>query len=116
MIDCTDLDRSSRFWSGLLQLSETGRFEEYRFFEDVLPGCRLVLQQVAEVTADKSPIHFDLQPVDHVSFVDRALQLGGTLVAEVENEAYGLVVLGDPDGNEFCVNRRMSGLLENPAR
>ena len=40
--------------------------------------------------------------------------MGGTIVADVEKEHCSLVVLSDPDGNEFCVNRRMSVALENP--
>ena len=78
----------------------------------VLPGCDLVLQLVDGVTADKSPVHFDIKgsgSEDYEEIVAQAERLGGTIVETVTEDEYTLVVMADPDGNEFCINRVPSG-------
>ena len=78
----------------------------------VLPRCDLVLQLVDGVTADKSPVHFDIQgsgSEDFEKIVAQAERLGGRIVETVTEDEYTLTVMADPDGNEFCVNRVPSG-------
>ena len=108
MIDSIDVEASVRFWSGVLGLDETHRFEEYVFLEDVVPGTHLAIQSVDEVPSAKSPIHFDIEPADFSRFEERVLGLGGTRVERVQTEHYDLVVMADPSGNVFCVNRSTS--------
>lgn len=112
VVDCTDIEASARFWGTLLGMEVAGRFEEYLFFEDFTPGLRLTLQQVDRVTPDKTPVHFDLVPDDGPAFLAFAAELGATRIAEVDHPEYRLVVLADPDGNEFCVDLETSDLLE----
>lgn len=112
VIDCLDLERSARFWGSLLGLRPGRRLDHYLFMGSVLPGCELVLQRVDHVPTDKSPIHFDIggsDLADHETIVALAERLGGTIVRSVEEAGYTLVVMTDPDGNEFCVNRLRSG-------
>ena len=113
VIDCLDLDRSARFWGPLLGLQPARRLDNYLFMGAAAPGCDLVLQQVEGVTTDKAPIHFDIEgpgPGDFERILARAEQLGGTIVKHVDEAEYTLAVMTDPDGNEFCVNRRLSDL------
>lgn len=113
VVDCLDLDRSAGFWGPLLGLAPERRLDKYLFMGSALPGCDLVLQLVDRVTADKSPIHFDIQGSELEDFekiVARAERLGGTIVATVAEDGYTLTVMADPDGNEFCVNRVPSWL------
>ena len=108
VIDCLDLDRSAAFWGSLLGLAPGRRLDNYLFMGPVLPGCDLVLQQVDRVTADKSPIHFDIEgskEEDYDMILARLVGLGGRIVATVTEAEYELTVMADPDGNEFCVNR-----------
>ena len=108
VIDCLDLDRSSAFWGSLLGLAPGRRLDNYLFMGPVLPGCELVLQQVDRVTADKSPVHFDIEGSNEEDFdmiLSRSVRLGGRIVETVEEAEYTLTVMADPDGNEFCVNR-----------
>ncbi len=108
VIDCVDHERSARFWGGLLGLQPEQRMDNYLFMGSVLPGCDLVLQQVDRVTGGKSPIHFDLEgqdPSDYDRIIARARQLGGAILGEVEEAGYTLMVMADPDGNEFCVDQ-----------
>lgn len=110
--DCLDLDRSARFWGPLLGLQPSGKLDNYLFMGSVRPGCDLVLQLVDRVTTDKSPVHFDIEAAaseDFDKIVERAGRLGGTIVETVEEPEYTLTVMKDPDGNEFCVNRVLSG-------
>ena len=112
VIDCVDLDRSAGFWGPMLGLQPTRRLDNYLFMGSVLPGCELVLQLADRVTGDKSPVHFDGQAAagaDSGQIVARAERLGGTIVETVEAPEYRVTVMKDPDGNEFCVNRILSG-------
>ena len=112
VIDCTDIEASAKFWGTLLDMEVAGRLDEYLFFEDFVPGLRITLQQVDRVTPDKTPVHFDLVPEDGPRFLAFAAELGATTVAKVERPQYRLVVLADPDGNEFCIDLEPSGLLD----
>ena len=108
VIDCLDLDRSAAFWGSLLGLAPRRRLDNYLFMGLVLPGCELVLQQVDRVTADKSPVHFDIEGSNEGDFdkiLARTVQFGGRIVETVTEAEYELTVMADPDGNEFCVNR-----------
>ena len=113
LVDCLDLDRSARFWGSLLGLRPVRRLDNYLFMGHALPGCESVLQLVDRVTTGKSPIHFDIEGPNTEDFeiiVARAERLGGTIVGSVEEAEYTLMVMTDPDGNEFCVNRAPSRL------
>lgn len=108
VIDCLDLDRSAAFWGPLLSLAPGRRLDNYLFMGPVLPGCDLVLQQVDRVTADKSPVHFDIEGSNEEDFdmiLAHSVRLGGRIVETVTEDEYTLAVMVDPDGNEFCVNR-----------
>lgn len=60
----------------------------------------LVVQRVPESKTAKNRQHFDLRAVGNLhSEVERLEGLGATVVRDDE----GLVVMADPEGNEFCV-------------
>ena len=110
VIDCSDLERSAAFWSAVLGLGVHHRHEEYLWFDELHPGFRLVLQEVSDTKVQKTRIHFDLEPTDFASLVDRIEDLGGTRVEYVDTAEYSLMVMADPDGNEFCVNETLSSV------
>jgi len=87
------------------------RYGEYVFLSEVAPGVRFTLQEVANLTRAKSPIHFDVTPTDYQALVDRVVELGGAVKRRVVDDAYSLAVMTDPDGNEFCINQRLSESL-----
>ncbi len=113
VIDCADLDRAMRFWSGLLGVEPADRMEQYWWTSDVAPGIRLTLQRVDDAKRDKARVHFDLTSDDPAGLIARAVALGGSIVDEVEHREYALTVMADPDGNEFCINRRLSSELSS---
>lgn len=63
-------------------------------------GPNLWFRQVPEGKVAKNRQHFDLRAVGPVSAeVDRLVALGARLLAQDGD----LIVLADPEGNEFCV-------------
>jgi hypothetical protein len=64
--------------------------------------------QVPEAKTVKNRAHLDLEPSDRSrdEEVARVLELGAVLVDDQRRpDGTGWVVLGDPEGNEFCVLR-----------
>ncbi|MEV6524043.1 VOC family protein [Longispora sp. NPDC051575] len=63
---------------------------------------------VPEAKSIKNRIHFDIQPTDRTrdEEVARLLGLGATQVDDRRRpDGSGWVVMADPEGNEFCVER-----------
>ena len=69
----------------------------------------LVFVHVPEPKSVKNRIHFELRPSGDSTRdakVQRALTLGARIVGDYrEPSGYGWVVMADPEGNEFCVER-----------
>jgi hypothetical protein len=69
---------------------------------------RLLFIPVPEPKTLKNRVHLDVTPVDATrdQEVERLIGLGATLVDDRRrDDGTGWVVLGDPEGNEFCVER-----------
>lgn len=68
----------------------------------------LLFVRVPEAKTVKNRVHIDLRPDDRTrdEEVERVLGLGAALVADHRRpDGRGWVVLADPEGNEFCVER-----------
>jgi catechol 2,3-dioxygenase-like lactoylglutathione lyase family enzyme len=106
-IDCADAYALADFWSQVLgqPLHEEDRpGDEEAQIED----AGLLFVTVPEVKSGKNRLHFDLQPRDRTrdEEVTRLLSLGATLLGDQRTgDGMGWVVLADPEGNEFCVER-----------
>jgi predicted enzyme related to lactoylglutathione lyase len=107
VIDCADLDRSAAFWSAVLGYTAgpaaTG---PYRGLEpESGAGIDVLLQRVPDVKGQKNRLHLDLRTPDLDAEVRRVLGLGATLLTSepVTEDGWSWHILGDPDGNEFCV-------------
>ena len=107
VIDCADLDRSAAFWSAVLGYTVgpagTG---PYRGLEpESGAGIDVLLQRVPDVKGQKNRLHLDLRTPDLDAEVRRVLDLGATLLSSepVTEDGWSWHILGDPDGNEFCV-------------
>jgi hypothetical protein len=71
-------------------------------------GISLLFIPVPEGKTVKNRMHLDLMPVERSrdEEVARLLGLGARIVEDHrEDDGNGWVVLADPDGNEFCVER-----------
>jgi catechol-2,3-dioxygenase len=105
-LDVSDLDVGSAFWCGLLGLDETKRRDQYAFLARDKSGLLLILQQVDDAKVAKNRMHFEVHSEDPQNTIAWVMENGGTTLEEHETDWYSLVVMADPDGNEFCVNRR----------
>ena len=122
VIDCSDLDRSAAFWSGVLGYTSrppsTGPASAgpastapastapYRSLQpESGAGIDVLLQRVPDVKRQKNRLHLDLRTPDLDAEVGRVTGLGATLLTSepVTEDGWFWHILADPDGNEFCV-------------
>jgi hypothetical protein len=126
--DCTDPYLLVGFWSQLTGYQEEP--DNPNFPDDpegllIAPdgSASLLFIKVPEGKAVKNRVHLDLAPPPappgtptevtadaRDAEVQRALGLGATIFADHRREdRTGFVVLADPEGNEFCIERGISG-------
>jgi hypothetical protein len=111
--DSTNPYRLAQFWSeltGFMEDPDNGNAPEHPEALLLSPDSKLALLFVAvpEQKKVKNRVHLDLMPLDHQRDVevDRILGLGARLVDDQRRpDGSGWVVLADPEGNEFCVER-----------
>ncbi|MFE0776233.1 VOC family protein [Streptomyces sp. NPDC058861] len=108
-IDCADAYALASFWARALgsQLSDDDEPGDEEALVET-PGASLLFIQVPEPKAAKNRVHLDLQPQDRTrdEEVERLIGLGATLLDDRRNpDGTGWATLGDPEGNEFCVER-----------
>jgi hypothetical protein len=114
--DCADPYRLAGFWSqvtGYKEDPDNGSApadpEAFLVGPDGQPN--LLFVKVPEAKTVKNRVHLDLVPTDRTrdQEVARLLELGATTVADHRQaDGSGWVVLADPEGNEFCVERSAS--------
>ena len=116
-IDCRDAYSLALFWSELIgwpvepenEPGDTECLVGPQHPEPVdaqTPG--LLFIEVPEPKTVKNRIHLDLGPTDQTrdEEVVRLESLGASLVADHRTpEGLGWVVMSDPEGNEFCIER-----------
>lgn len=106
-IDCRDPEALGVFWSDLLSVEVHGSWEQHVGLRPMAPGQpRLVLQRTDDPRPAKNTLHLDLDvpSVDELpAAVERAVGLGATLVAGVEQDGQTWRTLADPEGNVFCL-------------
>ncbi len=103
-VDCRDPVRLATFWSRLLG----------RPISESLPGWRrvgelsddspvLTFQPVAEPKRGKVRIHPDVRVDDIWAAVAEVLELGGRTLDRHDYDEGVVVVMTDPEDNEFCL-------------
>jgi catechol 2,3-dioxygenase-like lactoylglutathione lyase family enzyme len=103
-IDCRDKQTLAAFWCALLGTTVRGEFGQYLGLHPTVPGHpRLVFQQVDSLVAGRSRLHLDLETHDLDGDTARAVELGAVVVEDVEDFGVRWRVLGDPEGNLFCL-------------
>ena len=106
--DCRDPYALGTFWAQAVH----GRLQD-----DDVPGdpaalvthggTPLLFEQVPDDKAVKNRVHLDLKPMlPRAEEVQRLIGLGAAVVADrTRPDGTGWVVMADPEGNEFCVER-----------
>lgn len=130
--DCAEPYLLARFWSDLLGYRENPRDPNLRDAQEALildpqGTAGLLFIRVPEPKAAKNRVHFDVWPdaadggaqLTRDQALQRALELGARLVDDRrEPDGTGWIVLADPEGNEFCLERsraERSASLESAA-
>ncbi|MGH3504262.1 MAG: VOC family protein [Nocardioidaceae bacterium] len=120
VVDCRHPASLARFWSAALEAYQVAPYDEKELRrlkglgidgpEDdptvlVEPssgsGPRFCFQLVPEPKTAKNRVHLDLQCDNPGAEIARLTELGAEFLAEHEK----LIVLADPEGNEFCLLR-----------
>jgi predicted enzyme related to lactoylglutathione lyase len=109
--DCGNPYALATFWSAVTGWpvdddSEPGDDEVGVVAPDPLP--MLLFIRVPEGKAVKNRVHLDVAPLDRTrdEEVDRLTVLGGHVLADHRTpDGKGWIVMTDPEGNEFCVER-----------
>jgi hypothetical protein len=108
--DCANPRLLAAFWSGVTgwPVDEPDDGDEIALTPP--PGHPMMLFiRVPEAKSAKNRLHLDIVPQDGATRDDetgRLRRLGATLVADHRRpDGRGWVVLADPEGNEFCVER-----------
>ncbi|HKT04058.1 MAG TPA: VOC family protein [Rugosimonospora sp.] len=106
VIDASDPARLARWWAAVLDyriIYESPDEVVIARDENTYPG--LVFVPVPEAKTVKNRLHIDLNPDDQDAEVERLIDMGARRVDVGQGEKATWVVLGDPEGNEFCVLR-----------
>jgi hypothetical protein len=102
--DCRNALTVARFWAGALggELDEDSTEDKAYVEAPGWGGPNLWFQKVPEPRTAKLRMHFDLRAPDGVAAAVKRLSALGATVADDQGD---LVVMQDPEGNEFCVER-----------
>jgi hypothetical protein len=119
-IDCKDPASIARFWAAVLDGYDVAPYDEAELerlrglgidspqgdptvrVQGPAGQASLLFQRVPEPKTTKNRVHLDLRCADFDGEIERMIALGARVVAE--NDTF--TVLGDPEGNEFCLSRR----------
>ena len=121
VIDCADPGALARFWAAVLDDYDVAPYDDDELerlrsigiddprddptvlVESTGSALRLWFQKVPEAKVVKNRVHLDLRTSDVDAEITRLVALGAAMPAGQPNP--GLVVLLDPEGNEFCLLR-----------
>jgi predicted enzyme related to lactoylglutathione lyase len=109
VIDGADTVGLARFWAALFG-TEIATIAKDGHYVDVSANERtpvLRFQRVPEAKSVKNRLHLDIEVEDFDGAIARVEQLGGSVVHPLRTEyGWDYAIMGDPEGNEFCVIRR----------
>ena len=113
VIDGPDTMALARFWAAMFDtdiesITNEGQADEAS--TSTWPGAttRRVLrfQRVPEAKVVKNRLHLDIEVDELEPAIGRVRELGGSVVQPLVTEfGYDVAIMGDPEGNEFCLIR-----------
>jgi predicted enzyme related to lactoylglutathione lyase len=115
VIDTHDLQALARFWAQVLGWRIlSSREHEVVIGVDATAPVGICFMPVKDHKTVKNRLHLDLtpDPDDPDAEIQRILALGARRVDIGQTGAESWTVLADPEGNEFCVVRPKSTLID----
>ena len=113
VIDGHDTMALARFWAAMFDtdiesITNEGQADEAQYVDvagsDHAP--RLRFQRVPEAKVVKNRLHLDIEVDELEPAIGRVRELGGSVVRPLFTEfGYDVAIMGDPEGNEFCLIR-----------
>ncbi|MFE5959919.1 VOC family protein [Streptomyces rubiginosohelvolus] len=100
IVDAADPERLATFWSELLGRPVVGRTGPYVWLRRE-QGLALGFQRTDAPRRPKNRMHFDVSAPDPAAEQRRVEALGGRRLEGYDDG--GFLVMGDPEGNEFCI-------------
>jgi Glyoxalase-like domain len=106
-IDCHDPKLLADFWCTALGYRLDGIDDEDAWIKPAAgPGGAMLFQIVPEGKSVKNRLHLDLRPSGSmIAEVARLEEAGAITITRVDEGGSFWTVMGDPEGNEFCVLR-----------
>jgi hypothetical protein len=103
-IDAVDAEASAGFWAAALGYERLYDRPTYIVLGPAGgAGPRVLVQRVASVASEKSPVHLDLRVRDTAGEVARLEALGAAVDRVVAEAGTTWTVMLDPGGTPFCV-------------
>ncbi|MEC3973762.1 VOC family protein [Amycolatopsis sp. H20-H5] len=107
--DCANAYDLALFWSGVTgkPVHPDDGPGDPEVIVEMANGVTLFFGEVPEPKTVKNRVHVCLTPdIPREAEVERLLALGAAMLHDLRNpDGTGWAVLGDPEGNEFCVLR-----------
>jgi predicted enzyme related to lactoylglutathione lyase len=115
VVDARDLPKLARFWTqalGWTVLSERAR--EIVIGPDAYAPVGICFMPVTDPKTVKNRVHLDLttSAADRDEEIERVIALGARRVDIGQTGSESWTVLADPEGNEFCVIRPKTTLID----
>lgn len=103
-VDCDDAVLVSRFWCSLLGYEVVpNHTDSIATASPTGSGPDMLFTWAGAPASRKNRLHLDLRPGDQDAAVQRATELGARPVDIGQSGDESWVVLGDPEGNVFCI-------------
>jgi predicted enzyme related to lactoylglutathione lyase len=111
VIDGDDTMALARFWSAMFDteiasIANEGMPNEAHYVDvaGTTDTPLLRFQRVPEAKGVKNRLHFDIEVQELEPAIARVEELGGRVLQPVRTEyGYDFAIMGDPEGNEFCL-------------
>jgi len=106
VVDAVDPGRLARWWAEVLDFRiDFEDPDEVVISADGNGHPAIVFVAVPEAKLAKNRLHLDLDPDDRDAEVERLVNMGARHVDVGQAGDAHWVVLADPEGNEFCIQR-----------
>ena len=105
VIDTVDPAGIAPFWCALLGVQERGWFgDDYLMLTADGDAPPVAFQRVPEAKRLKNRLHLDIEVEELDPAIARVEALGGSVIQPLQTEyGYDFAIMGDPEGNEFCL-------------